>query len=174
MSKRFVVTAVDRSAKGYLHVHRAGRAWPSRQGVEVEVLDQDDCPMVESPNGEGFPNIPDPKRLGRRAWAMVQADHRLGWVPVAPIAGETEVVAVETPVVSSDETVAERQRADASEKALLQAVADFERANEEAKTLRAKVAELEALLAGLTEPSRSSTEGAPVRSWQGKPGRQKG
>lgn len=93
MSQKFIVTAVDRSAKGLHHVHRAGRAWPSSQDVVVEVLDQDACPMVKA-SKEGYPDLPDPNKLGRIAWAAVMADGRLSKRPfgTAPDASEVDAL----------------------------------------------------------------------------------
>lgn len=82
MSQKFIVTAVDRRAQGHPNCWRAGRSWPSGQEVEIEVLDQDDDPMVtEIIKGEKR-TFPHPTQIGRASWASIQADKRLMKQPV--------------------------------------------------------------------------------------------
>lgn len=77
---KFLVQAVKRP--GFDSVSRGGRAWPSAAPVEVEVLDQDECPKVDHVvDGKVIRQTLDPKRIGRTAWALVMAEGRLSKTP---------------------------------------------------------------------------------------------
>jgi len=153
MSSKFIVCAPDRRASGHNFTFRAGRGWPSGQDVVVEVLDQDECPTVTNDYGQA---IPDPLRLGRKAFAAVQADKRISYRPfgapspveavgkvseleaeLAKWKGEAADLAADNAVLSGRLTELETE---------LQSVASREDA------LLAKVAELEATLEAATAP----------------------
>lgn len=79
MSK-FLVQAARRS--GFAGVWRAGRLWPSESPIEVEVLEQDECPQVPVEGAKPPRMQPDPSRIGRVAFAAVMKDGRLSKTPV--------------------------------------------------------------------------------------------
>lgn len=82
MSQRYTVTAFDRRTLGHPNYWRAGRSWPSGQSVEVEVLDQDQDPVVtETKNGEDR-TFPHPTQIGRISWKAIMADGQLMKQPV--------------------------------------------------------------------------------------------
>ena len=114
MPTKYSVTALDRRPQ-HPNCHRAGRAWPSGEEVIIEVLEQDDDPMLTKKRSGEPPLIyPDPVRLGRVSFAKLQGDNLL--------------------VIRSADVEAER-------KDLLQTAADSRRraAEAEAKVERMKV-----------------------------------
>lgn len=157
MSQKFIVTAVDRSAKGLHHVHRAGRAWPSSQDVVVEVLDQDACPMVKA-SKEGYPDLPDPNKLGKIAWAAVMADGRLSKRPFGTAPDASEIDRLKAKVAELENAIVGTQKERDALIATLGEVEDdrdtlvgqVEELKAKADAAQAKVAELESLLESLT------------------------
>lgn len=77
LAMKYTVTALDRSGMGHPNYHTPGRSWPSGQPVEVEVLDQDDDPMLEKFVEGEKRSYADPVRIGRVAWKRICADKRL-------------------------------------------------------------------------------------------------
>ena len=73
MSQIYVVRAT--LVNGQPFYCRAGRGW-TQEGTEIEVLDQEDDPMV--PNKmPGLPAVADPKRVGRKSFAVLKKDPRI-------------------------------------------------------------------------------------------------
>lgn len=115
MSK-YNVQAVKRP--GFETVSRGGRAWPSAAPVEVEVLDQEECPTIDIPDGPGKTRkMLDPKRIGRKAWASVVADGRLSKTPVGlgEVGASEEVTALRTRVAELEQKLAEALKSPATE-----------------------------------------------------------
>lgn len=73
MSQKFIVRASI--TPGYTQFFRAGRGW-NPNGTEIEVLDQDDDPMVPNPNPK-LPDVPHPTKIGRKSLAVLRADPRI-------------------------------------------------------------------------------------------------
>jgi hypothetical protein len=90
MSQKYIIKAVDRSAKGLTHVQTPGRFWPSNQEVIVELLDQDECPMIKA-DKSGYPDLPSMSQVGRKAWALIEADGRLSKKPFGVAADQSEI-----------------------------------------------------------------------------------
>lgn len=144
MSQRFQVRAS--LAHGQPFYCRAGRGWSS-EWTEIEVIDQDADPML--PNKvKGLPEVPDPARLGRKSFAIVNADPR---IVVKPLDG-TAADAIRLPEVESKVAGLQAQLAEVT--AQLEAANLRARVAEEARdTKDAKIAELDALLAEVTKPA---------------------
>lgn len=91
MSTRFIVRAPDRSGQGHDAVWTPGRRWPGGREIEVEVLDQDDCPVVEErirPDSEEKRTFVHPTQIGRLAWARIKSDTLLTVRPVGDVPSE--------------------------------------------------------------------------------------
>jgi hypothetical protein len=120
MSQRFQVRAS--LIKGQKFYCRAGRGWTD-QWTEVTVLDQDDDPMITNPV-KNLPAAPDPANIGRKSFVVLSKDSR---IVIKPVDGEIADV-MQLPALAS--------RVAALESELARSKADIE-----ATTLRAKVAE---------------------------------
>lgn len=72
----YSVCAADRSSAGLPGLNRGGRFWPGGEAKIVETVDSDECPMVENPIHPGKKML-DPVRIGRRNWALIEADKTL-------------------------------------------------------------------------------------------------
>ena len=149
MPTKYSVTALDRRGIGHPNCWRTGRSWPSGQEVIVDVLDQDEDPILEKQDDEGvMRRYPDPLRIGRKALAALRADKQLMVKPVGNAPDEAEVLQT---------TIADLQAA------LAGAVARAELAEREIVRLKAdlvvqakladKVADLEAQLDEATSPA---------------------
>jgi hypothetical protein len=91
MSTRYIVRAPDRSNQGHDAVWTPGRRWPGGKEVEVEVLDQDECPTVTeriSPDGDEKRTFPHPTQIGSKAWARISSDKQLTVRPVGDVPAE--------------------------------------------------------------------------------------
>lgn len=145
MPTKYTVTAVDRSGMGHPNYHTPGRSWPSGQPVEVEVLDQDACPMLSRViDGETF-RYPDPVRIGRNAWKRICADKKLTVRPVGDDTQDVQNFAAQLKIVETD-LAAATARADAAElqvKKLQQEGPDW------AKKTQAEIKRLEGVVAAL-------------------------
>jgi hypothetical protein len=155
MSAKYIVNAQDRSAHGLNYVHRGGRAWPGGQDVVVEVLDQDECPMVDS-GKPGFDKVPDKAKIGKTAWSAISTDKRISIRPFgAPSANEAvgELVEARKQVAELTAEIEGAKEAHAELVAKLETLTSRESAlvvaNEE---LQAQVAELTAEIESLTAP----------------------
>jgi hypothetical protein len=92
---KIIVQATKR--EGFDAVWRAGRKWPSDEPTEVEVLDQAECPEVDVPGippGKPARKMLDPQRIGREAFAKLEADRRLSIRPAGDLL-EASATAVE-------------------------------------------------------------------------------
>jgi hypothetical protein len=58
---------------------RAGRGWGSDPKL-IEVLDQDECPKVAN-RVPGLPDVPDPVKVGRKAFEILLKDPRISIKP---------------------------------------------------------------------------------------------
>jgi hypothetical protein len=114
MSMLFVVTAIDRSSLGLKGSWRGGRFWPSSANTTVEVMDTDECPVLDDPRQPGKTML-DPQRIGRIAWARIMLDPTLSKNP-APEGAKLEAVAKKT-----------AQQIEAENSELRQSVADLSR-----------------------------------------------
>jgi chromosome segregation ATPase len=68
-----------------------GRRWPGGKEIEVEVLDQDECPTITeriSPDAEEKRTFPHPTQIGRKAWARIKSDRQLTVRPVGDAPAE--------------------------------------------------------------------------------------
>ena len=90
------------SPSGLSHLWRAGRAWPTGEPLEVEVLDQDaDPPELEVlvPNattgGLMKEKRPDPVRIGRASYAILKKDKRLRLMSTADVDSSAANAAVQ-------------------------------------------------------------------------------
>lgn len=70
--------------ENFLGIWRGGRFWPSGEWTEVEVLDDDACPLIEVADPKapgGRRQCFDPVRIGRVRFAQIMADSRISKVP---------------------------------------------------------------------------------------------
>lgn len=172
---KFSVRAVKR--EGFDGTWRAGRLWPSGGSVEIEVLDQDDCPRVAAdvPVGAAARDMLDPVRLGRKAFRDIEADPRIAIKPAGDLlaavlpSNSQAVAALKAQTAELDELRAEAMKLAA-----------------ENGNLKKKVAGLEDLLAETTaqsaepapsvdeEPSAPAPVESPAPAAQGKATRGRG
>lgn len=151
MATKYTVTAVDRSGIGHPNCHRAKRSWPSGQAVEVEVLDQDDDPMVTEEIHGAKRTYPDPKRIGRLSWASMRADKPLMIAAVGSSPEDAEMLQKKIADLQSA-VAAASARAELSEREVVRLKGDVAERIKEAETLREKIAELEKQLDEATAP----------------------
>lgn len=170
MSTKYSVTALDRRGIGHPNYHCARRAWPSGQEVIVEVLDQDEDPMLEAKDKEGVVrSYPDPLRMGRLSFAEIHHGPESGLLMVRPVGNAPEEAeALQNKIADLQKSaagataraeLAEREVARIkaeSEEHATQRVAWMDTANKhftEVEALKIKVAELETQLDEATSPA---------------------
>lgn len=125
------VTAIAMN-EGHHGARRAGRFFPNGQEVVLEVLDQDEDPeLVKGPNGTP---VPDPARVGKKTLEALKRDMRIKLIGDAATQSGLSRAAY-------DEA---RRRAQAAAGDLEGAKLEIARLEDENKTLRARVVELEA------------------------------
>ena len=157
-----------------------GRRWPGGKEIEVEVLDQDECPAITErvdPSSEEKRTFSHPTQIGRKAWARIKIDPLLTVRPVgdspaeavtlqAALADALAKLAEATEKVTSNDaraSLAEREVVKLGE-ALSVAKAKIDELTERLNppgTIAAKIAELEEqLTAPPTADSASQTKGS--------------
>jgi hypothetical protein len=180
---KYIVTALDRSGMGHPSYSTPGRAWPSGQPVEVEVLDQEDCPqLIRMVDNQKRP-YPDPVRIGQRAWKRICSDKMLSIRPAGENATDIQVVMAKLVDAEKKATEAEA-RATVAERKLQQlekdgpasavkaqeeilrlqdvvekAKAQVDEANDKAAKAQAESAELTKQLEQLTAPTSTGESG---------------
>jgi hypothetical protein len=143
---------------GHPNYWRAGRSWPSGQEIEVEVLDQDDDPMVTTEvKGQKRTHV-DPNRIGRESWKQIVADKQLIKQPV----GGTVEEALQLQA-GLDQTKAELirtiTRAELAETALAERNAGVDRLLAEREKAHESIAELHDVLnAARSESAKLTAE----------------
>jgi hypothetical protein len=85
----YSVCAADRSSAGLPGINRGGRFWPGGEAKIVETIDADDCPLVDNPLHQGKKML-DPVRIGRRNWALIEADRTLA-IREAPVGSRLSI-----------------------------------------------------------------------------------
>jgi len=152
MATKYTITALDRTSMGHPNYHQAHRAWPSGQDVVVEVLDQDDDPMVIGKGSDGeMHTYPDPLRVGRESFARLQADKMLmiRLVGGSPEEAETQ----QKQIAELQHTLATAtMRAELAESELLKVRAEAQDLAGEVSTLTVRSRELEQQLDEATAP----------------------
>jgi hypothetical protein len=166
MSQKYIIKAVDRSAKGLAHVHTPGRAWPSNQEIVVELLDQDECPMIKA-DKPGYPDLPSMSQVGRKAWALIEADGRLSKKLFGAPGNLSETDSLKAELFKAKEAHGELVAKLAELETVLTAAreeADYASSlAEENNTLKAKVAELETLLESATKTEEPKAKSKAVK-----------
>ena len=117
---RFVIRAVDRKSSGYNGSYRSGRFWPSDSDTVIEIVDSDECPVVDNPEKPGQTML-DPRRLGRRAWDLLKTDGTLSRRP----AEDNEVIVDPIPQTLLHSQVAKLVEENASLKSRLELLEQF-------------------------------------------------
>jgi chromosome segregation ATPase len=169
MSTRYIVRAPDRSGQGHDAVWTPGRRWPGGKDVEVEVLDQDECPDVSeriSQDSEEKRTFPHPTKIGRKAWERIRRDPLLtvrpvGDTPAEAVTLQASLAETQARLADALERVASNEaRANLAEREVVKLGEALEASNKDVAELhealdaaRVKVAELEGQLEQLTAPA---------------------
>lgn len=146
MSQKFVIRAT--LLPGQPFYCRAGRGWTGNPTM-VELLDQDDDPMLPNPN-KNLPDVPDPVRIGRRSFEKLQKDSRIS---IKTDGDETaEALASKLPSVQLELGEAKARIAEL-EASADQAALHLKSVEADRDALKIKVAELETILSDATKPA---------------------
>jgi hypothetical protein len=169
MSTRHIVRAPDRSGQGHDAVWTPGRRWPGGKDVEVEVVDQDECPTVTErihPDSEEKRTFPHPTQIGRKAWDRIRNDRLLSTRPVGDSPAEAVVLQVNLAdalarLADANERIASNEaRASLAEREVVKLGQANEAIATELEASAVKIAELEEQLEICTARAESAEEAA--------------
>jgi hypothetical protein len=155
MAMKYSVTALDRRGIGHPNYHCARRAWPSGQAVIIEVLDQDEDPMLEAKDRDGeIRRYPDPVKLGRLSFAEIHHGPESGLLMVRPV-GEVpeEGILLQNKIADLQAAIAGvTARAEMAEREVARLKLESSGRLHEVDGLKEKIAELEKQLDEATAP----------------------
>jgi hypothetical protein len=151
MSTRYIVRAPDRTGQGHDAVWTPGRRWPGGKSIEVEVLDQDECPTVTeriNPDSEETRTFVHPTQIGRKAWERISRDSMLtvrpvGDAPAEAVTLQANLAAAQAQLTDALERVASNEaRAGLAEREVVKLGEALEAANARAESAEAAAARL--------------------------------